>query len=82
MDYLTTIIVALISGICTAVPTIISTSQNNRRNTELIQYQIQELSTRVEKHNNVVERMALAELNLKQVWKQIDEIKQEVHSHE
>lgn len=33
---------------------------------------------KVEKHNNVVERMALQERETKAIWKRIDEIKEEL----
>ena len=33
---------------------------------------------KVDKHNSVVERMAVAERDLKSAWKQIDEIKEDI----
>ena len=41
-------------------------------------YRIDELTKKVEKHNNVVERMALQERETKAIWKRIDEIKEEL----
>lgn len=35
------------------------------------------LEGKMDKHNNVMERMAVAERDLKSVWKSIDEIKEE-----
>jgi hypothetical protein len=61
------IIVALIGGLCTAVPTVIATWVSNSKNQAVINakvdannqfmsHQIKELSAKVEKHNEVVER--------------------------
>ena len=36
------------------------------------------LEQKVDKHNNVVERMAITEQSLKSAWKQIDEIKEDI----
>ena len=41
-------------------------------------YRIDELTKKVEKHNNVVERMTLQERETKAIWKRIDEIKEEL----
>ena len=41
-------------------------------------YRIDELTKKVEKHNNVVERMVLQERETKAIWKRIDEIKEEL----
>ena len=50
---------------------------NNKAKT-LMNYRIDELTKKVEKHNNVVERMALQERETKAIWKRIDEIKEEL----
>ena len=39
---------------------------------------IKMLEQKVDKHNSVVERMAVAERDLKSAWKQIDEIKEDI----
>lgn len=79
---MTTIIVALISGLSVAVPSIITsvvTSRGNKLaskdNKDMIVYRITELEKKVEKHNNIVERMALAEKDIKAIWRNIDQIK-------
>ena len=77
-----TIITALISGLCVAVPTIISvivtSSTRDAVNEERIKFlseKIDALSDRVQKHNNLVERMAVAERDLKTAFTRIDELK-------
>ena len=86
-----TVITAIISGLCVGVPTIITSFIMNNKNQavlnakyeehqKLLEYQIKELSDRVEKHNSVVERMALQERETKSLWKTIDQLKEEKHS--
>ena len=77
-----TIATALISGLCVAIPTIISVivTSNTRDavNEERIKYlseKIDILSDRVQKHNTLVERMAVAERDLKTAFNRIDELK-------
>lgn len=73
-----TVIVALISGLCVGVPSVIATMMSNNKSNAVMNYRIDELTKKVEKHNNVVERMALQENETKTIWKRIDEIKKEL----
>lgn len=50
------IIVALISGVCVGVPSVMATIISNNKTTALMNYKIEQLEKKVEKHNNVVER--------------------------
>lgn len=52
-----TIIAAVISGICVAVPSIIATVLTNKRNNDLVIYRINELDEKVHTHNNLIDRM-------------------------
>lgn len=81
-----TIIVALIGGLCTAIPSIIATIALNNKNQAImetkmddnqkfVEYKITELTKRVEQHNGLVERMALQERETNAIWKRIDEMK-------
>ena len=45
---------------------------------ELISYKIDQLTTKVEKHNQVVERVALLEHDMKTVWMRYDDLKKEM----
>lgn len=85
-----TVITAIISGLCVGVPTVITSIILNNKSQAILntkyeehqkflEYKIQELSDRVDKHNSVVERMALQERETKALWKRIDELK-EKHS--
>lgn len=51
-----TAITALISGLCVAIPSVIATITSNKKSQALIDYKIQELDKKVEKHNNIIER--------------------------
>lgn len=51
-----TAITALISGLCVAIPSVIATVTSNKKSQALIDYKIQELDKKVEKHNNIIER--------------------------
>lgn len=50
------IITALISGACAAIPSIIATIVVNSKSRALMEYRIDQLDKKVEKHNNVIER--------------------------
>lgn len=56
-----TIITAIISGLCVAIPSIIATISANKRNNDLVLYRINELDQKVHEHNNLVNRMYEAE---------------------
>lgn len=59
-----TIITSLIAGLCVAVPNILATilshksnSKKNEETKELTLYRIDQLETKVDKHNNLIDRM-------------------------
>lgn len=51
------VIVAIISGLCVAIPSIISTIIVNNRNKNLLIYRVGSLEDKVNKHNNLIDRM-------------------------
>lgn len=51
------IIIAIISGLCVAVPSIIATISSNKKNYDLIVFRINQLDSKVKEHNNLVDRM-------------------------
>lgn len=73
-----TVLVAIISGLCVGVPSVIATLMSNNKSQALMNYRIDELTKKVEKHNNVVERMALQEKETKVIWHEINEIKEKI----
>lgn len=69
-----TIIGALISGI---VSLVVSSHQHSK-SMAVIEYRIQELEKKMDKHNNLIERMAIVERDLKTAFNRIDENKEEL----
>lgn len=53
----TEIIIALISGLCVAVPSIITTMSTNKKQQDLINYKISQLTEHVIQHNGLIDRM-------------------------
>lgn len=51
------ILVAVVSGLCVAVPSIIATVSSNKRNNDLVLYRINELDKKVHEHNSLIDRM-------------------------
>ena len=55
------ILVAIISGLCVAIPSVVATISTNKKNNDLVIYRIDELDKKVKEHNSLVERMFNAE---------------------
>ena len=68
------LIVALVSFAGTAVGSIAGVLAANK----LTNYRISQLEEKVAKHNNLIERMAMAEQSVKSAHKRINEIKEEL----
>ena len=47
---------------------------------KLISYRIEQLEKKVEKHNNVIERMALAEKDIRSADRRIEDLERKVES--
>jgi len=78
------VITALITGAITLVVCLINNrSQMNKvvaaldKNNALFVYRVEQLEKKVDKHNNVVERMFKVESDLKTAFVKIDELKEE-----
>lgn len=54
---MTEILVAVISGLCVAIPSIIATISSNKKNNDLVLYRINELDKKVHEHNSLIDRM-------------------------
>lgn len=63
---------ALISGLCVAVPTIISTIVVNNKNSALIKYRLEKLEERVKEHNNFGIRMQKVEDDIKYIKEKVN----------
>lgn len=51
-----TVLTAIISGLCVGIPSVIATMMSNNKAQALMNYKIDELDKKVEKHNKVIER--------------------------
>ena len=58
--------------------TLVGTFAGIITSTRLSNYRIEQLEKKVEKHNSVVERTAIIERDMKSIWHNIDEIKEEI----
>lgn len=48
---------SLISGLCVAIPSVIATITINRRASAITDFKIEELTKKVNLHNNLIDRM-------------------------
>lgn len=82
-----TIITALITGLCVAIPTIVSvvitSSTRDAVNEERIRNlskQIEDLSEKVQMHNNFAVKIGVIERDLKTCFNLLDQLRKEVKS--
>lgn len=69
------VIVAIISGLCVAIPSIIATLSSNKRNNDLVLYRINELDKKVHEHNNLIDRMYRVENKISLIEDNMKELK-------
>lgn len=69
-----TITIALITSASSLIVAVISVVMNNR----ILGYKVDELKKQVEKHNQVVEKVALLQQETSTQWKRIDELRKDV----
>ena len=69
------IIIALISGCCVAIPSLIATILSNKKTTALVTYRVEQLEKKVEKHNSVMERTFKIEEDIVYIKEDIKELK-------
>lgn len=81
------IIAALISGGVTLAICLINNEYQQRDAKEqhdttikLIEYRIEELTTKVEKHNNLIERTIILERDVKTAYNRIDELREDIQA--
>lgn len=70
---------AVIVAVLSMVGTLAGSFFSNNKTTALITYRIQQLEEKVNKHNNLVERMAIVERDLKTAYTKIDDLKDDIH---
>lgn len=68
----------IIIGLLSLGGTLIGTFGGIMASAKLTAYRIEQLEKKVDKHNNFAERIPVIENNLKSVWHNINEIKEEM----
>ena len=72
MDWTTVLVAAM-----AMLGTVIGSWMGVRESNKMVNFRLDNLERKVEKHNNVVERTAVLERDLKTAFRLIDEIKEE-----
>lgn len=70
------------SEIIVAVLSLVGTFAGSYSGIRLMSYRIEQLEKKVEKHNNVVERMALAEKDIRVANHRIDDLERKVENYD
>lgn len=66
---------AIISGLCVAIPSVLATLSSNKRNNDLVIYRINELDEKVQKYNNLKDRMIVVEKDIAVIKNDVKELK-------
>lgn len=66
--------VALISGLCTAIPSLIATIVMNNKNKVLWEYRLDKVEEKMDKHNSVIERTYILEEKVKVANHRIEDL--------
>ena len=74
MDW-TVIIGAIISGVVSLIVCIITQVTQNKATRDLLEYRLCQLEKKVDRHNNLVERMYRAEENIAIIQSRMDDVK-------
>lgn len=69
----------IIVGVLAFVGTLVGAYCSNNKTVALVTYRLQALEKKVEQHNKVVERMSVAENEIKAIKKEIEKVEVEVH---
>ena len=74
------IIPSLVSAAVTLVVCILNAKAESEKTRVLINYRLEQLEKKVDKHNQIVERMAIAEERLKVVNHRVDDLEKEAEA--
>lgn len=67
--------VAIISGLCVAVPSVIATITANKKSSAITDLKIEELTKKVNLHNNLIDRMYKVETRVAVIEEEIKDRK-------
>lgn len=67
--------IAIIGGLCVAIPNVIATITSNKASSKITIYRIDELDKKVHEHNNLIDRMYKVEQKVAIIEDNMNEIK-------
>lgn len=77
MDWATIVV-----GVLAFIGTLVGAYCSNNKTVALVTYRLQALEKKVEQHNKAVERMLIAENEIKTMKKEIEKVEVEMHDFE
>ena len=72
----------IVVGVLAFIGTLVGAYCSNNKTVALVTYRLQALEKKVEQHNKVVERMLIAENEIKTMQKEIEKVEVEIHDFE
>ena len=72
----------IVAGVLAFIGTLVGAYCSNNKTVALVTYRLQALEKKVEQHNKVVERMLIAENEIKTMKKEIEKVEVEMHDFE
>lgn len=72
----------IVVGVLAFIGTLVGAYCSNNKTVALVTYRLQALEKKVEQHNKVVERMLIAENEIKTMKKEIEKVEVEMHDFE
>ena len=72
----------IVVGVLAFIGTLVGAYRSNNKTVALVTYRLQALEKKVEQHNKVVERMIVAENDIKSMKKEIEKVEVEMHDFE
>ena len=68
-------IIALISGLCVAIPSILTVVITSNANTKLVDYRLQQMEGKLDQYKDLPQRVFVIERDQQSIWKNIDYLK-------
>lgn len=69
------IIIALISGLCVAIPSILTVVITSNANAKLVDYRLQQMEGKLDQYKDLPQRVFVIERDQQSIWKSIDYLK-------
>jgi uncharacterized membrane protein len=69
------IIIALISGLCVAIPSILTVVITSNANAKLVDYRLQQMEGKLDQYKDLPQRVFVIERDQQSIWKNIDYLK-------